>query len=163
VIDQTDFSPAFKAKLAEVEAQFTEKEAKVEDARRAVKAAEDASFAAARRYEHFQLTVLRACRGSIAIGSDERMLTLVTGTLDDLAYEELQLKEAADIALTRAQKLLANLEYQLGNLRDAAAQLRQCINPPPIGASRLEVVKRPERLAVDIDDVVLPPAARSAA
>jgi len=158
MIDQTDFGLQFRTKLTEVEAQFVEKEAEVAAARQAVKAAEDAAFAAARRYEHFQLTVLRACRGSIAIGSDERMLTLVTGPLDELNYQEAQLRQAADMALARARRLLQNLEWQLGNLKDAATQLRQCIAPPP----RLEIVKRPERPAVDVDEIA-PPATRGAA
>jgi hypothetical protein len=164
MIDQTDFLPAFKAKLTEVEGQFEAKAAEVAAARQAAKEADGAAFKAAARFGHFNLVILQACRHSIdgvplGIGSEERMLSLATGPIDELAHAELQLKQSADLELTKAQKRLKNLEWQLGNLRDSIAQLRQCITPAPDAPRKLEVAPRPARPEVDdLDDIILPPA-----
>jgi hypothetical protein len=168
LIDATDFGPQFRAKLDEIELQFAEKQVEVAAARQDVAAAEDAAFKAQLRLEHFQLVVLRATRHSVAVGVNEitgepRMLSLITAPIDQIAADELELKRAADLALTRARKLLANAGWQLADLRDAVTQLRQCITPVPDAPRKLEVVKRPERPAIDDLDDIIPPATRPAA
>jgi hypothetical protein len=87
----------------------------------------------------------------------------MAGALADEEFEERKLRDAADAKLTRAEKELGNLRWRAQSLAADVAQLRKALGPSPFEALRLEVVPRPERPAVDVDDILLPPAARSAA
>jgi hypothetical protein len=155
-VDRTDFVPQLTVRLAEAQVELTEVLAELPRAEAALARAKEASFVARARYNHFVLRINRASKQHI-----DDLLGVMAGALADAELTERQLRDAADAKLTRAQKDLANLRWRHQNLAADVAQLRKALGPLPLGATQLEIVPRPERPTVDVDDII--PAARSAA
>jgi hypothetical protein len=95
--------------------------------------------------------------------SQDELLGVLSGALADAELDERRLRDAANIALTRAEKGLANLQWRHQSLAADIQQLRKALGPLPMEAPPLEIARRAPRPEVDdLGDIVLPPA-RSAA
>jgi hypothetical protein len=155
-VDRTDFGPQLTARLAEAEAEYAEVSAELPRLEAALSEAKEASFVARARYNHFCLRANRASKNH-----EDELVGVMAGALADEEIEERNLRDAADAKLTRAEKGLANARWHQQSLAADVAQLRKAINPPP-EVVQLQVVPRPPRPEIDVDDIVLP-APRGAA
>jgi hypothetical protein len=156
-LDTTDFSLEITPRLAEDEAEYAEVSAELPMAMAALEQAKETAFKAQARHTHFLIRINRASRRH-----QDELLGVLCGSLSDLELDERRLRDAANTALTRAQKDLANLQWRHQSLAADIQQLRKMLGPLPMEAPPLQVVPRPARPEVDADDII-PPAPRSAA
>lgn len=158
-VDTTDFSLDLKIKLEQAEPEYAELSTALPAAIAALESAKTRAFEAQARYTNFLIRINRAARRS-----QDELLGVLCGSLADLELDERRLRDEANIALTKAEKGLANLQSRHQSLAADIQQLRKALGPLPLEAPPLEAVKRPARPEVDdLDDIILPPAPRSAA
>jgi multidrug resistance efflux pump len=156
-LDQTDFSPSLTAALDVAEVEYAEASAELPRAMAALEQAKETAFKAQARFNNFMVRINRASRRS-----QDELLGVLSGALADEELDERRLRDAANIALTRAQKGLANFQWRHANLATDIQQLRKALGPLPMEAPPLQAVPRPARPEVDADEIVMP-APRGAA
>jgi hypothetical protein len=152
VIDNTDFTDQFTAKLNAVEAEFAEVSTAAAAARKDLETAEAAAFAARLRYSNFVSQLNQAARDGAGA---------LSNAMEALLAEETRRRDNFNTAAVMARNSLGNLEHRLDCLRVDIGQLRRAIDPPVI---QLEVAPRPTRPPVDAgDDIVMPSGGEQAA